>query len=110
MTGIVVIAASAGGLDPLRLVISVLPVPSTAAIFVVMHIGSNPSILPSLLGSKRFPAAFANSGDQIDPGRIYVAPPDHHLVLESFAVRLNHGPKVHHARPAADPLFISAAV
>jgi chemotaxis response regulator CheB len=48
-------------------------------------------------------------GSPIQPGQIYVAPPDHHMLLELGRVRLNRGPKVHHTRPAADPLFISAA-
>lgn len=50
MNGVVVIAASAGGLDPLRRIIAALPVPCTAAVFVVMHIGPYPSVLPHLLG------------------------------------------------------------
>ena len=110
MVGIVVIAASAGGLGPLRSIIAALPAPCTAAVFVVVHIGSNPSILPCLLGhAGPLPAAFAHDGDAIEAGRIYVAPPDRHMVLEFARIRLSHGPKVHYTRPAADPLFISAA-
>ncbi len=110
MVGIVVIAASAGGLGPLRSIIAALPAPCTAAVFVVVHIGSNPSILPCLLGhAGPLPAAFAHDGDAIEAGRIYVAPPDRHMVLEFASIRLSHGPKVHYTRPAADPLFISAA-
>jgi two-component system chemotaxis response regulator CheB len=45
----------------------------------------------------------------IEAGHVYVAPPDQHMVLEPVRIRLNQGPKVHHTRPAADPLFISAA-
>jgi two-component system chemotaxis response regulator CheB len=55
------------------------------------------------------PAAFARDGDKIEVGHIYVAPPDHHMVLGFDSIRLNQGPKVHYTRPAADPLFISAA-
>jgi two-component system chemotaxis response regulator CheB len=51
MIGIVVIAASAGGLAPLRQIIATLPVPWSAAVFVVMHIGPHPSMLPGLLSS-----------------------------------------------------------
>jgi two-component system, chemotaxis family, protein-glutamate methylesterase/glutaminase len=110
MGGIVVIAASAGGLSPLRSIIAALPVPCAAAVFVVMHIGSNPSILPDLLSrTGLLPAAFARDGDAIEAGHIYVAPPDHHMVLGFVSIRLNQGPKVHYTRPAADPLFISAA-
>jgi two-component system chemotaxis response regulator CheB len=100
MVGIVVIAASAGGLGPLRSIIAALPAPCTAAVFVVVHIGSNPSILPCLLGhAGPLPAAFAHDGDAIEAGRIYVAPPDRHMVLEFASIRLSHGPKVHYTRP-----------
>jgi two-component system, chemotaxis family, protein-glutamate methylesterase/glutaminase len=107
--GIVVIAASTGGLDPLRRIIETLPVPCLATIFVVMHIGPHPSRLPELLSSSEHPASFARDGALIRAGHVYVAPPDHHMILGYDRIRLNQGPKVHHTRPAADPLFISAA-
>lgn len=67
-------------------------------------------ILPSVLAaSTRLNVSFAKDGSSIQPGRIYVAPPDHHMLLELGRVRLNRGPEVHHTRPAVDPLFISAA-
>lgn len=59
MIGIVVIAASAGGHDPLFRIITALPGPCTAAVFVVMHIGPHPSILPELLASRgKLPVMF----------------------------------------------------
>jgi two-component system chemotaxis response regulator CheB len=110
MIGIVAIAASAGGHAPLLRIIAALPVPCTAAIFVVVHIGANPSILPQLLAkSGKHPAIFPQDGTLIEAGHIYVAPPDHHMLVEATVIRLTRGPKVHFARPAADPLFISAA-
>jgi two-component system chemotaxis response regulator CheB len=110
MVAIVVIAASAGGLDPLRRIIAALPVPCLAAVFVVVHIGAHPSILPRLLNrDSQLPAMFAQDGVLIEAGHIYVAPPDHHMLLAADRITLNQGPKVHHTRPAADPLFISAA-
>jgi two-component system chemotaxis response regulator CheB len=110
MSGIVVIAASRGGLDPLRRIIAALPVPCSAAIFVVVHIGAHRSVLPALLNSwGRHPSIFAQDGALIEAGHIYVAPPDHHMLLGPTRIGLNQGPKVHHTRPAADPLFISAA-
>lgn len=108
VNGVVVIAASAGGLDPLRRIIAALPVPCTAAVFVVMHIGPYPSVLPNLLSGQHV-ATFAQNGAPIEAGHIYIAPPDHHMSLEASSIRLNQGPKVHWTRPAADPLFISAA-
>jgi two-component system chemotaxis response regulator CheB len=108
--GIVVIAASAGGFQPLRRIIAALPEPCSAAIFVVMHTGAHPSLLPSLLSSiGRLPANLAQDGGLIEAGHIYLAPPDHHMTLDQSSIRLDQGPKVHYTRPAADPLFISAA-
>lgn len=110
MVAVVVIAASAGGLDPLRSIIAALPASCSAAVFVVLHIGARPSRLPSLLNTNSpHPAIFAQDGVLIEAGHIYVAPPDHHMLLEADRITLNQGPKVHHTRPAADPLFISAA-
>ena len=110
MIGIVVIAASSGGHDPLLRIIAALPVPCTAAIFVAVHIGPHPSILPELLArSGKRPAIFPQDGTLIEAGHIYVAPPDQHMLVEASFIRLTHGPKVHYARPAADPLFMSAA-
>jgi two-component system chemotaxis response regulator CheB len=78
--------------------------------FVVMHIGPFPSILPELLASRgKHLVTFPNDGMLIEPGHIYVAPPDHHMLLEAAVIRLTQGPKVHYTRPAADPTFISAA-
>lgn len=110
MDAIVVIAGSAGGFEALRRFVTALPTRCTASFFVVIHIGSYPSVLPSLLArTAGLRSAFAYDGAPIEAGRIYVAPPDHHMLLEPSRVRLNQGPKVHHTRPAADPLFISAA-
>lgn len=110
MISIIVIAASAGGLDPLRRIIAALPASCSAAVFIVMHIGPHRSTLPHLLTmTGKHPAVFAKDGALIEAGGIYVAPPDHHVILEADCIRLHQGPKVHHTRPAADPLFISAA-
>lgn len=109
MEGVIVIAASAGGLEPLRRIVVALPVPCMVAGLVVMHIGSHPSVLPSLLSTTNHPAAHAQDGILIEAGHIYVAPPDCHMIVSDGHIRLNREPKVHHTRPAADPLFISAA-
>jgi two-component system, chemotaxis family, protein-glutamate methylesterase/glutaminase len=111
MESIVVIAASAGGLNPLRCIVAALPVISKAAVLVVLHIGHHPSVLPTILGwAGTLPAAFAQDGARIEAGHIYVAPPDHHLLVEPGSIRLSHERKVNHTRPAADPLFMSAAI
>lgn len=110
MSLIVVIAASEGGLAPLRHIVAMLPADCTASLFVVMHIGSHPSQLPSLLESVgTLPARFAQDGLFIEAGHIYVAPPDRHMLLQPALIRLSEGPKLHFTRPAADLLFMSAA-
>lgn len=110
MSAIIVIAISAGGLKPLMRIIEALPTNFRASVFVVQHIGANPSILPDILNwHSSLPAAFERHGAVIERGRIYVAPPDHHMRLGFGAILLDKEPKIHFSRPAADPLFISAA-
>ena len=110
MGNVVVIAASTGGLEPLRTIMSRLPVPCAGSIFIVSHIGQHPSVLPSILSSaSKLPARFAQDNARIERGHIYVAPPDHHMSLTAEHMHLNRGPKINHTRPAADPLFASAA-
>lgn len=110
MSDIIVIAASAGGLEPLRRIVAALPAVCTASVFIVMHIGNQQSNLPTLLSwSSKLNVSFARDGAPIQSGHIYVAPPDQHMVLEFGRIHLERGPKVNHTRPAADPLFISAA-
>jgi len=108
---IVVIGASAGGLEPLQLLAAGLPKAFEAALFVVQHIGAGLSVLPKLLGAAGLlPALFPVDGEMVRPGRIYVATPDHHMLLTSDGrIRLSRGPRENHTRPAIDPLFRSAA-
>jgi two-component system, chemotaxis family, protein-glutamate methylesterase/glutaminase len=108
---VVAIGASAGGLRALRTLVSQLPADFPAAILVVMHIGTQPSILPSLLTAWGvLPAVHAEDGGPLLPGRLHIAPPDHHLLVTGDSIRLLRGPKEHHTRPAIDPLFRSVAV
>ena len=110
MAAIIVIGASEGGVDAIRSVATALPPDFPAAVFVVLHIGAHKSQLPALLNlSGNLPASHAKDGEPIYPGRIYVAPPDHHLVIEHEHMRLTRGPRENWARPAVDPLFRSAA-
>lgn len=110
MSKVVVIAASEGGLEPLRTIIAGLPQPCRAAICIVWHIGRYQSMLPDILSrTTRLPVAFAAHGDILAEGHIYVAPPDQHLLLGDNRLILSHAPKVNHTRPAANPLFMSAA-
>ncbi len=108
---IVVIGASTGGVQALRVLAAGLPADFAAAVCVVLHIGAHESTLPALLEAVGpLPAAHASSGHALRPRRILVAPPDHHLLLQGEMVVLTRGPKEHHTRPAVDPLFRSAAL
>jgi two-component system, chemotaxis family, protein-glutamate methylesterase/glutaminase len=110
MPSIVVVAASSGGVEALERLAAALPSSCDAAIFIMLHVGALPSILPQILQRVTvLPVAHASEGQPIEPGRIYVAPPDQHLLIEAGHIRLSRGPKVKHSRPAADPMFISAA-
>ncbi|MEO5684890.1 MAG: chemotaxis protein CheB [Chitinophagaceae bacterium] len=108
---VIVIGASAGGLDALKKIIAGLPHDFPHAIFVVWHLApSSTSMLPVILNKlNTLPAAHAIDNEPLIGGRIYVAPPDRHLVIEKNLVRVTRGPKENMFRPAIDPLFRSAA-
>lgn len=108
---IVVVGASAGGMATLEKLVAGLPPDLPAAVFVVWHLSPGvKSVLPSVLTrAGPLSATHPSDGDAIKPGRIYVAPNDHHLLLERGYVRVAKGPKENRFRPAVDPLFRSAA-
>ena len=108
---IIVVGASAGGVEALSALVRGLPADLPAAVFVVLHIPPyHQSHLPAILSHHGpLPAAEAMHGEAIAPGRIYVAPPDHHLLVRNGHVELTRGPRENSSRPAVDPLFRSAA-
>ncbi|GAB3295874.1 chemotaxis protein CheB [Hymenobacter humi] len=108
---IVVIGASAGGVTALLELVKTLPADFPAPIFVVQHLAADsPSILPQLLDSvSALQARHPKSGEVVEPGVIYVAEPDHHLLLEGDQVLMMRGPKENRFRPSIDALFRSAA-
>ncbi|RAZ83142.1 chemotaxis protein CheB [Mesorhizobium hawassense] len=107
---IVVIGASAGGIEPLKQIVSDLPADLPAAVFVVVHIGQV-SYLPEILDrAGRLDARVARNGAEFGTGCIYVAPPGLHLLLHDGHMLLRRGPRENLARPAIDPLFRSAAL
>jgi two-component system, chemotaxis family, protein-glutamate methylesterase/glutaminase len=109
--GIVVVGASAGGVEALADLATSLPDDLQAAVFVVLHLpATGTSALPEILGRRGpLPAAHVKDGEPTRPGRIYVAPPDHHVLLRAGHVHLSRGPRENGHRPAIDPLFRSAA-
>ena len=108
---IVVIGASAGGIEALRVLVGRLPVDFPASLFIVLHTSPEaPSMLANILErSGKLTAVTPCDGERIRPGTIYVAPPDRHLLIEPNVVRVTRGPKENRFRPAIDPLFRSAA-
>jgi two-component system chemotaxis response regulator CheB len=108
---IVTIGASSGGVEALISLVRSLPPDLPAAVFVVNHLSEGfPSALPSILNrAGPLTAAHPKDGDQIESGRIYVAPPGFHMLLEPGHVRVVRGPKENRHRPAVDPLFRTAA-
>ena len=108
---IVVMGASAGGVEALTKLVSQLPARLPAAVFIVLHVPSGMrSRLPEILDRRSaLRVRHARDGDRIEPGRILVAPPDFHLELGEHTVRLVRGPRENSSRPSIDALFRSAA-
>ena len=107
---IIVIGASAGGVDALKRLVHDVPPDLPAAVFVVLHTGAHPSILPDILRrAGSLPADHPVDGSPIENGRIYVAPPDHHLIVVPGHVHVTRGPKENNARPSINTLFRTAA-
>ena len=108
---VVVIGASAGGVEPLKAIVSTLDSDIPASIFIVLHLASDqPSALAEILGKNSvLPVLTAEEGAPIERGVVYVAPPDHHLSLEPARMRVLNGAKENRFRPSVDVLFRTAA-
>jgi two-component system, chemotaxis family, protein-glutamate methylesterase/glutaminase len=108
----IVIGTSTGGITALQRIVEAFPEAFPATIFAVLHTSEdNTGLLPPLLNKvSRIPAFYAVHDTPILPGRIYLAPPGRHLLVERGRVRLSVGPRENRHRPAADVLFRSAAL
>lgn len=108
---VVVVGASAGGLAALIELVRGLPRDLAAAVFVVVHTSpDNPTIMPQILQRLgTLPVKLAEDREAIVPGRIYIAAPDHHLLVKHDHLRVTRGPRENGFRPAIDPLFRTAA-
>ena len=108
---LIVIGASAGGLDPLMVIMRSLPAELPAAVCVTVHVPPTAnSVLPKILErSGRLPAMHAQNGQRLEAGCVYVAPPDHHLLVDGDRIVLTRGPRENGHRPAIDPFFSTAA-
>jgi two-component system chemotaxis response regulator CheB len=108
---VVVVGGSAGSIEALIRLVASLPHDFAAAVLVVVHMPSQAtSALPAILDrAGPLAAGSARDGAPIRPGRVYVATPDHHLLVHRGRIELGHGARENRHRPAVDPLFRSAA-
>ncbi|MFN2627136.1 MAG: chemotaxis protein CheB [Gaiellaceae bacterium] len=108
---VVVVGASAGGVEALRQLAGSLAADYGGAILVVLHTSrESPGVLPGILGrAGPLPADHGKEGEPIVGGRIYVARPDRHLLVADGRIDVSKDPPEQGHRPAIDPLFRSAA-
>ena len=108
---IIVIGGSAGAIDALLRLVGALPAVMSARLFVTVHIpATSVSVLPKVLArAGGLPAKHPVDDESTEPGMIYVAPPDYHLLVKNGRLRVVRGPRENGHRPAIDPLFRSAA-
>jgi two-component system chemotaxis response regulator CheB len=109
---VVALVGSAGGIAAIGSVLADFPADLPAAVVVLVHMASeHPSYLAQIFARRTvLPVKEVEHGDVVEPGRVYVAPPDAHLVVAATGeLRLERSPLVHHVRPSADSLLLSLA-
>jgi two-component system chemotaxis response regulator CheB len=109
---IIVIGTSAGGLEILNKLIQQFPENLPAAVFVVIHMAATSSadfVVKQMRKVTRNTCKVATNKELIQPGHIYLAPADHHLLISGNYMLVNQGPRENQFRPSIDPLFRSAA-
>ncbi len=108
---LIVIGASSGGFEAIKTIVKNLPADFETPIFIVWHMSPDiRGIMPQVLNREnKIYTAHAYDKEPIEPHRIYIAPPDYHMLIEDGKVRVTRGPKENRFRPAVDPLFRSAA-
>ena len=102
---IIVFGASTRGLDALCPVLRELPRDLPESVFVVMHVGGTSALGTILDRCGSMPVLEAREGEKIERGQVYVAPSDHHLILNNGRSRFPGGPRENWHRPAVDPFF-----
>jgi two-component system, chemotaxis family, protein-glutamate methylesterase/glutaminase len=109
---IIVIGTSAGGLEALDAIVRQLPSGFRAAVFIVQHMApenTGEALLSRLRRNRAFECVLARDGEKFVAGRIYIAPPDYHLLVKNDYVLVTKGARENRYRPGIDPLFRSAA-
>lgn len=109
---IIVIGGSSGATAPLKQILGSFPLDLPAAVFIVLHIPAHGIGILSTVASAagKLPVLQAESGMIIENGHVYLAAPDHHLIVSKDHIMLGRGPRENMVRPAIDPLFRSAAL
>jgi two-component system chemotaxis response regulator CheB len=103
---VIVMGASAGGIPALGAVLRGLPTGLRAAVLIVQHTSQGPGRLAEVLGRRSsLPVNYPKDGEVMRNGRVYVAPPDLHMLLEKRKIRLVRGPHENRHRPGIDSLF-----
>jgi two-component system chemotaxis response regulator CheB len=111
---VIAMAASAGGLNALSVILAALPADFPAAIAIVMHLSpDHKSLLAEILNSRsHLEVKQAHGGDRLCHSSVFIAPPNHHLTVAMdgrLELSSSSAEKVHYARPSAEPLFASVA-
>ena len=108
---LIVIGASAGGVEAAQKLAAALPAKLPASVLLVIHVGANgPCLMADILNrAGPLPASYPTDGQGFEHGQIYIARPDHHLLVEENRLRVSRAPKEHGHRPSIDLLFQSAA-
>jgi two-component system chemotaxis response regulator CheB len=110
---IVVIGASLGGLEALSNLAAQFPKTFRPSIFVVQHLSPQTSgevLAQRMSQDSVLPCSLARHGESFRPGRIYISPPDYHMLLKDGTILVTKGARENRSRPSIDPLFRSAAV